>query len=121
MKDAISVVKDWINEHDADDTVILEICKRSSILTLITIQNVNIIELQASLGKIRKDWLQTYKCDVNVCPAYFGEWYNSQSPGECLFIFDVDSTLIQLEVIDELARRAGIHDEIAVNYRSTTF
>lgn len=30
-----------------------------------------------------------------------------------LVVFDMDSTLIQIEVIDELARRAGVYDEVA--------
>ncbi|WP_119325182.1 phosphoserine phosphatase SerB [Capsulimonas corticalis] len=30
-----------------------------------------------------------------------------------LVVFDMDSTLIQMEVIDELARRAGVYDEVS--------
>jgi len=30
-----------------------------------------------------------------------------------LVVFDMDSTLIQMEVIDELARRAGVYDQVA--------
>jgi phosphoserine phosphatase len=33
---------------------------------------------------------------------------------KCLFMFDLDSTLIQMETIDEMARLAGKYDQVAV-------
>ncbi len=33
-----------------------------------------------------------------------------------LVVFDMDSTLIQQEVIDEIAKHAGVVGEVAVNF-----
>jgi len=50
-----------------------------------------------------------YHCEVVVQP---GELYQlHRTPG--LAVFDMDSTLIQQEVIDELARAVGLYDEVA--------
>lgn len=37
---------------------------------------------------------------------------------KCLAVFDMDSTLIQQEVIDEIARYVGVEDEVSVSFSS---
>ncbi|WOJ95285.1 phosphoserine phosphatase SerB [Congregibacter variabilis] len=48
-----------------------------------------------------------WEVDLMLAPS------DSKRPRRRLIAFDMDSTLIQCEVIDELARRAGVGDEVA--------
>jgi phosphoserine phosphatase len=48
-----------------------------------------------------------WEVDLALAPS------DSKRPRRRLIAFDMDSTLIQCEVIDELARRAGVGDEVA--------
>jgi len=48
--------------------------------------------------------------DINICNSSF--LTNQESPA--LFVFDLDSTLIQMEVIDELGRLAGVYAQMKV-------
>jgi phosphoserine phosphatase len=48
-----------------------------------------------------------WEVDLTLAPS------DSKRPRRRLIAFDMDSTLIQCEVIDELARRAGVGDEVA--------
>jgi phosphoserine phosphatase len=47
------------------------------------------------------------RCDINIQPV--AEWKKRRK----LFVFDMDSTLIEAEVIDELAKLAGVGDQVA--------
>ncbi|MDP5052689.1 MAG: phosphoserine phosphatase SerB [Congregibacter sp.] len=53
------------------------------------------------------DLAARWKVDLTLAPS------DSKRPRRRLIAFDMDSTLIQCEVIDELARRAGVGDEVA--------
>ncbi|MEL7045904.1 MAG: phosphoserine phosphatase SerB [Pseudomonadota bacterium] len=50
---------------------------------------------------------ERWRVDMNLTAA------DSKRPRPRLFVFDMDSTLISCEVIDELAARAGVGDEVA--------
>ena len=51
-----------------------------------------------------------FKADVNV------QLDNYQRRYKRLAVFDMDSTLIEQEVVDEIARYAGLYDEISVSF-----
>ncbi len=59
--------------------------------------------------------------DVNICPGELAAWWHAlpwaadgaNEHGGALFVFDLDSTLIQVEVIDEIARLGGVYEEVA--------
>lgn len=57
-----------------------------------------------------KEFTKKYESsiDLNLFPDIFGINYFNEA---CLFVFDLDSTLIQMECIDELARMANKHLE----------
>lgn len=60
--------------------------------------------------KLKQDFIEVSKaCDVDI--AFQAD--NIFRRNRRLVCFDMDSTLIQTEVIDELARRAGVYDEVA--------
>lgn len=54
-----------------------------------------------------QDLATRWEVDLTLAPS------DSKRPRRRLIAFDMDSTLIQCEVIDELARRAGVGDEVA--------
>lgn len=84
-------------------------------LARLAVSAANSEELVRELRLVRKEWLGSFDCDVNLCPAYLADWYNSpDQTGSALFVFDLDSTLIQMEVIDEIARLAGVHEKVSV-------
>lgn len=61
--------------------------------------------------KNRSDWIIKYNLwDVNCCPASVIDAIKKNKP--VLFIFDMDSTLIQNECIEELADLAGVRDQV---------
>ncbi|EAQ97449.1 phosphoserine phosphatase SerB [Congregibacter litoralis] len=60
-------------------------------------------DLRADLQNLANRW----ELDLTLAPS------DSKRPRRRLIAFDMDSTLIQCEVIDELARRAGVGDEVA--------
>ncbi len=60
--------------------------------------------------KLKKDIIEVSKA-TGVDIAFQAD--NSFRRNRRLVCFDMDSTLIQTEVIDELARRAGVYDEVA--------
>ena len=60
--------------------------------------------------KLKKDFLQVSK-DTGIDLAFQED--NIYRRNRRLVCFDMDSTLIQAEVIDELARCAGVYDEVA--------
>lgn len=66
----------------------------------------NFNELKQSINSIRKD-LERYKIDILFIDRLLDPHQES------LFVFDMDSTLIQEEVIDELARMNGRYEEVA--------
>jgi hypothetical protein len=51
---------------------------------------------------------ETYRCNLWVRPTT----HDKARP--YLFIFDLDSTLVKLETIDELAKFAGVEEQIKV-------
>lgn len=60
--------------------------------------------------RLKLDFIEvSKKCDVDI--AFQAD--NIFRRNRRLVCFDMDSTLIQTEVIDELARRAGVYDEVA--------
>lgn len=64
----------------------------------------------ADPDKLKMDILEVSRaCDVDI--AFQAD--NIFRRNRRLVCFDMDSTLIQAEVIDELARRAGVYDEVA--------
>ena len=56
-----------------------------------------------SLPQLSERW----RVDMNLTPA------DAKRPRPRLFVFDMDSTLIACEVIDELAARAGVGEQVA--------
>lgn len=67
--------------------------------------------LRRSLTEMRRaEWLEKFGCDVNLAHNLEGDG----SAGKGLFVFDLDSTLIQTECIDEIARLAGVYEQVAV-------
>ncbi|PJF18290.1 Phosphoserine phosphatase SerB [Paramicrosporidium saccamoebae] len=67
-----------------------------------------------SLKTSKPFWQDTFQCNVNCCSAKVCDWWMSEDSKEkCLFMFDLDSTLIQMETIDEMARLAGKYDQVA--------
>lgn len=56
--------------------------------------------------RLRAEWRQEFGCDVNLA--------RKGGDGRLLLVFDLDSTLIQMECIDEMARLAGVYDQVAV-------
>lgn len=54
-----------------------------------------------------REWLSAYSADVIQVNSLL------QSGQPAQFVFDMDSTIIKQEVIDELARAYGVYDEIA--------
>jgi hypothetical protein len=71
-------------------------------------------EFMTAFQEMKFKWRENYGCDVNCCSSMLSEWWKSSSNKNCLFIFDLDSTLIQMETIDEMARMAGKYDLVAV-------
>ncbi len=60
--------------------------------------------------RLKLDFIEVSKeCDVDI--AFQAD--NIFRRNRRLVCFDMDSTLIQTEVIDELARRAGVYDEVS--------
>ncbi|MEM9316827.1 MAG: hypothetical protein AAGA95_19645, partial [Pseudomonadota bacterium] len=60
-------------------------------------------DYRGSLPTLSERW----RVDINLTAA------DIKRPRPRLFVFDMDSTLITCEVIDELAARAGVGDEVA--------
>ena len=58
--------------------------------------------------RMRAEWRHEFGCDVNLARGV------GAADGRMLLVFDLDSTLIQMECIDELARLAGVYDRVAV-------
>ncbi|WCL50377.1 phosphoserine phosphatase SerB [Leptospira sp. GIMC2001] len=72
-------------------------------------ENYNAVErseIRERLIQLRQSF-QQFKIDF----IYLNQFLDSKSPN--LFVFDMDSTLIREEVIDELARRNGLYEEVA--------
>ena len=64
----------------------------------------------ADKNKLKTDFIEISKqCDVDI--AFQAD--NIFRRNRRLVCLDMDSTIIQTEVIDELARRAGVYDEVA--------
>lgn len=88
----------------------------------IAIANVEIplTELESLLQSLKgkQEFFRiTFHCDVNLCPGGLSSWwFNSNLDGNSLFVFDLDSTLIEMECIEEIARMAGVYDQVAVVY-----
>lgn len=59
--------------------------------------------------RLRAEWRRDFGCDVNLARGGAGD-----GGGRLLLVFDLDSTLIQMECIDEMARLAGVYDQVAV-------
>jgi phosphoserine phosphatase len=98
----ISPVQEWINTHHQ-----LNHFHTVSIgeWTAFYCDTVNII-LREELTGWRKE-LRTFSADILQSESLL------QPDQQTLFAFDMDSTVIQQEVIDELARAHGVYDEIA--------
>lgn len=66
--------------------------------------------IPADEEQLKLDFIEVSKeCDVDI--AFQAD--NIFRRNRRLVCFDMDSTLIQTEVIDELARRAGVYDEVS--------
>lgn len=63
--------------------------------------------------RLREHIRASYSCDLCLCPSELSELLDRKGPA--LFVFDMDSTLIQMECIDEMARIAGVYDKVAVS------
>ncbi|WP_439106288.1 phosphoserine phosphatase SerB [Congregibacter sp.] len=61
----------------------------------------------ADRRSILQELATRWEVDLTLAPS------DSKRPRRRLIAFDMDSTLIQCEVIDELAHRAGVGDEVA--------
>lgn len=108
----LPLIESWVEENGAS----LLTRRRTASLAVanIKIAHENKASFVASHNDQRDLWLMEYGCDVNLCSAILSDWFNMKMPGECLFVFDLDSTLIQMESIDEIARLAGVYEKVSV-------
>jgi phosphoserine phosphatase len=84
---------------------VAELRLRSSVATLPTLRDCKIFTDSAPVQTLQRQ----YHVEVLLQP---GPLYAAhRQPG--LAVFDMDSTLIQQEVIDELARAVGLYDQVA--------
>lgn len=109
----IAEVEGWLKGHKIQ----LETRKRTAFVATATIQiePAQFQRLLSSLIDRRSTWLDSYGCNVNICSAALSRWWHSTSDERCLFLFDLDSTLIKMETIDEMARLAGVYDQVSVH------
>lgn len=77
-----------------------------------SLENIKESSLQIELIRLRNIFSE-FKVDILFLNSFL------DSKKESLFVFDMDSTLIQGEVIDELARRNGKYQEVSNVTRQT--
>ena len=104
------LVEEWLKRHE------LELLAKSRSFT-VAIANVWIPdcrkeEILTDFKRQRGEWYEQHGCDVNICSSSLGKAIRAKND-QVMFIFDMDSTLIQMECIDELARMAGIAERIS--------
>lgn len=78
--------------------------------TVMSVIEFSVRGIPCDEDKLKKDFLQISK-DTGIDLAFQED--NIYRRNRRLVCFDMDSTLIQAEVIDELARCAGVYDEVA--------
>lgn len=91
----------YLLEHLSGDIQWLDSLGEPALRFAVATKPENFTELQQQLGEL--------EADLNWQPS-FAMPYQKQAGLAC---FDMDSTLIQVEVIDELAKRAGIGEKVA--------
>lgn len=107
--EAIKEVELWLAREQA----LLLTCQRTPILAVgeVVIAPERMGDLLISLKERQGEWLESFGCDVNICPNRLRTIIRQGQ--RALFIFDMDSTLIQMECIDEIAREAGVADQVS--------
>lgn len=107
----IPLIEAWIAEWEGTLLTRKRTCQVAT--ADVQVANEKVEAFLADLKGKRGEWLAHHGCDVNVCHLPICERLQ-RVPGEFLFIFDLDSTLIQMECVDELARIAGKYEAVAV-------
>lgn len=98
----ISSIQDWIKNHHA-----LQLTQHQTIRDWTVFYCASGDEIERNkLIEWRRE-LSQYSTDIIQINSFL------QNDQPALFAFDMDSTVIQQEVIDELARVHGVYDEIA--------
>lgn len=107
--EAIREVEAWL----AKEQVPLLTSQRTPVLAVgeVKIAPGRLNDLLTSLKEHQGQWLESFGCDVNICPN--GLRHAIHQGQRTLFIFDMDSTLIQIECIDEIAREAGVAEQVS--------
>jgi len=105
----------------SDNKIIIKSVKR---LNRATEPNIRVMDVfldipnEADIAQLKKQIFEltsTYKTDIAL---QVDDVYRKNKR---LIVFDMDSTLIQQEVIDEIARHAGVVKEVSVSFKYSTF
>ncbi|TGK04101.1 phosphoserine phosphatase SerB [Leptospira langatensis] len=91
--------------HQRKQPVLLERRKQVSQEYVCDVWRTDLSLSREELVDLRQELHKSGQIDLIQIPQFL--------QGRTLFCFDMDSTLIQEEVIDELARFAGVYDEVA--------
>lgn len=107
--EAIGEVEEWL----AKEQVPLLTRRRTPTLAVgeVQIASERLGALLADLKRKQGPWLASFGCDVNICPSTLRRALDHKQ--DTLFVFDMDSTLIQMECIDEIAREAGVAEQVS--------
>lgn len=106
-KDRVGIVRDIAKillEHgvNIENTSLIARGKLISIEFVVDVRNANIEDLKR---KLRKD---IEKLNLDIVIQHYDEFKREKR----LIVFDMDSTLVDAEIIDELAKYAGVEEEV---------
>ncbi len=106
-KDRVGIVRDIAKillEHgvNIENTSLIARGKLISIEFVVDVRNANIEDLKR---KLRKD---IEKLNLDIVIQHYDEFKREKR----LIVFDMDSTLVDAEIIDELAKDAGVEEEV---------
>ncbi len=110
----VARVTSIISEQGLNIDMISRLSGRRSLVTetgsVISVVEFSVRGLPRNSDKLKEDFIEAAK-DMGIDIAFQED--NLYRRNRRLVCFDMDSTLIQTEVIDELARRAGVYDEVS--------
>ncbi len=110
----VARVTSIISEQGLNIDMISRLSGRRSLVTetgsVISVVEFSVRGLPHNADKLKEDFIEAAK-DMGIDIAFQED--NLYRRNRRLVCFDMDSTLIQTEVIDELARRAGVYDEVS--------
>lgn len=104
-------VEAWLATWDCE--VLAQRREAQVAIARVTVSSGRVDEFLLDFQKKKPTWLDSSGCDVNLCPLSICKGIQ-ENPAKFLFVFDMDSTLIDMECIDELAELSGNGAQVAV-------